>query len=524
MQLYSLQFFLFIGILFVLYYTIFRKCQWVLLLIGSLGYYLFFARKGLIFILVTAFSIWLAGIIFDRMEERSKERRKQPGLDRAAKKAIKKQTLIKKRILLVLILALNFGILTFFKIWNLLAAQPAADGGMHLSALILPLGISFYTFQAVAYLADVYQSKYEAEKNFLHFLLFVSWFPQTIQGPINRFDKLRPMYFTEHKPEADRFKRALSLYLFGLMKKYALANILAGMTGPLFEGTLGNRSGSVILIGILLFAIQEYADFSGGIDMVMAASSLFGIDMMRNFRQPYFATSMADFWRRWHITLGAWMRDYVFYPFAVTKPMLALVKWGSKKFGKQGRVLAAAVGNVLVFLIVGVWHGTGWNYVVWGLYNGILIAVSELLAPVFARMAKALHINVSSKGFHIFRIVRTFLLVLAGTMIERIGSLAELRYAITNIFHRLDPGMGSVAIQYGGYLRSHAYEIPVILAVAGTLLFIHSVMEENNVPVYDFLQKRHLIWRWLVYFGVIFLTLLSFGVSGGEGGFLYANY
>ena len=524
MQLYSLQFFLFVGILFVLYYTVFRKKQWVLLLIASVGYYFWFARKGLIFILITAFSIWGAALLFTRMEERAKIARKQPGLDRAAKKEIKKKMLFKKRCLLVAVLVLNFGILAGFKIWNLAASVPSADGTFHLSALILPLGISFYTFQAVSYLADIYMEKYEPEKNFLHFLLFVSWFPQTIQGPINRYDKLRPQYFAEHRLEADRFKRALSLFLFGLMKKYALANVLYGMTASLFDMSLVNRSGSVILVGILLYSIQEYADFSGGIDMVLAVSSLFGVDMAPNFRQPYFAVSMADFWRRWHISLGAWMRDYIFYPFAVTKPMLGLVKWGSKHFGKQGRVLAAAVGNVLIFLIVGVWHGSGWNYVVWGLYNGVLIAVSELLKPAFMRLAKVLHVNMETKAFHVFRIVRTFLLVMAGSLIERLPSLEELRFAITNIIHRLDPGMGSVAIQFKGYLFSTSFLRPLILLVAFILLFVHSVMEENNVPVYDFLQKRNVVVRWFIYFFVIFFTLLSFSVSGGEGGFLYANY
>ncbi len=524
MQLYSLQFFLFIGILFVLYYTLFRKKQWVLLLIASAGYYAVFARKGLIFILITSFSIWAAALLFTRMEANSAAARKQPGLDRAAKKAIKKKMLLKKRILLVAVLVLNFGILAGFKIWNLAASVPSADGTFHLSALILPLGISFYTFQAVGYLADIYMEKYEPEKNYLHFLLFVSWFPQTIQGPINRFDKLRPQYFSQHSLEADRFKRALSLYLFGLMKKYALANVLSGLTAPLFDGSLVNRSGSVIIVGMLLYSVQEYADFSGGIDMVMAVSSLFGIDMMPNFKRPYFATSMADFWRRWHISLGAWMRDYIFYPFAVTKPMLGLVKWGSKHFGKQGRVLAAAVGNVLIFLIVGVWHGSGWNYVVWGLYNGVLIAVSELLAPAFAKLAKALHINVQTKGFHVFRVVRTFILVLAGSLIERLPSLEELRFALANIVHRLDPGMSSVVIQFKSYLFSSSILRPAVLITAGIILFVHSLMEENQIPVYDFLQKRRLALRWLCYFFMIFFTLLSFSVSGGEGGFLYANY
>lgn len=148
--------------------------------------------------------------------------------------------------------------------------------------------------------------------------------------------------------------------------------------------------------------------FPGGIDMVLGVAQLFGIEMMPNFRQPYFSTSLGDFWRRWHISLGAWMRDYLFYPFALTKPMQRFGKWATGHWGKHfGRVLPAAVANLLVFAVVGIWHGPQAHYLVWGLYNGMVIALADLLEPAFKKMNTALHIPTESRTWHIFRILRT---------------------------------------------------------------------------------------------------------------------
>lgn len=186
---------------------------------------------------------------------------------------------------------------------------------------LIPLGISFYMFISIGYLVDIYFEKYEAEKNPFRFLLFVSFFPQLIQGPINRYDQMKEQLYGRHTLDWYRCKRALILILFGLLKKYAIANLLVHEIANILDAPTEKTPGSVIVFAILLYSAQQYADFSGGIDIVMGVAELFGIEMMPNFRQPYFSVSLGDFWRRWHISLGAWMRDYVFYPFALTAPM-----------------------------------------------------------------------------------------------------------------------------------------------------------------------------------------------------------
>ena len=178
----------------------------------------------------------------------------------------------------------------------------------------MPLGISFYTFQAVGYLIDCYRGRHPAEKNYARFLLFISFFSQLIQGPINRYGEIAPQLTARHIWNWERTKRALFLFLFGAMKKYAIANLTAPTIAAVLDGNDPKLAGSMALLAILLYSLQQYADFSGGIDMVLGVAQLYGIEMMPNFRQPYFSTSLGDFWRRWHITLSGWFRDYIYIP------------------------------------------------------------------------------------------------------------------------------------------------------------------------------------------------------------------
>ena len=262
-------------------------------------------------------------------------------------------------------------------------------------SIVIPVGISFYTFQSVSYLIDVYNEKYESEKNFGKYLLFVSWFPQLLEGPINRYDAMKSSLFRDHGWDAQRAYESLLLILFGLFKKYAIAEQLAPLISQMFDQINVQIPGSVVTLGILLYSAQQYADFSGGIDIVIGASKLFGVYMAPNFRQPYFATSLGDFWRRWHISLGAWMRDYVFYPFALLKGMQKLGKWFTGRFhGKWGRHLGrtvpACIANIVVFLIVGIWHGAEEHYLAWGAVQWSDYCTERPSEPFFYECGRAL--------------------------------------------------------------------------------------------------------------------------------------
>lgn len=288
--------------------------------------------QGIFFLFFTALTVWGGGLWLARLDADCAARRKAPGITKDEKKAVKAKTQRRKKGVVALVLVTNFLVLGYFKYWSyfvrLLAGAVAATAPSALG-LVMPLGISFYTFQAIGYLIDCFRGRHPAEKNPARFLLFISFFPQLIQGPINRYGAMEPQLTAAHSWEWERTKRALFVILFGAMKKYAIANLTAPTIAAILDRNDPTLAGSMALLAILLYSLQQYADFSGGIDMVLGVAQLFGIEMMPNFRQPYFSTSLGDFWRRWHISLGAWMRDYLFYPFALTKPMQRFGKWAT---------------------------------------------------------------------------------------------------------------------------------------------------------------------------------------------------
>ena len=370
---------------------------------------------------------------------------------------------------------------------------------------------------------DVYNEKYQAEKNFFKYFTFVSFFPQLVQGPINRFDSLGEQLFAKHEFQIEQLKRGLLQIAFGTLKKYAIANLTVEMVSLLLDKPERNYPGCVIVFGILLYSLQQYADFSGGIDMVLGIAKIFGIEMEPNFRQPYFAVSLADFWRRWHMSLGHWMRDYVFYPFALTKPIKRLGKFSSEKFGKHvGRVLPAALGNILVFFLVGLWHSSQWNYILWGLYNGIVIAISDFISPVYAWLNKTLRINTSSSVFRLFCIARTFVVVNIGWYFDRVESIeACMRYFKNTLFgfelHRFRTIRADVFIN----IPPRTY---TIVALAGIIVLINSILCEQKKDVYEVLHQRNIVIRWGIYLLMIILIWMSFTCTNVSGGFMYANF
>lgn len=513
-----MQFLLLLVAALVIYYTIGKNYHWICLLVVSVLFYLWTGGGNLCFILITGITTWAGAKWLERLSVEYAAIKKNKEIPSEEKKQIKARYGRKRKLILFAVLILNFGILAYLKYWNDIFGTQNALG------LLLPLGISFYTFQSMGYLLDIYYEKYACEQNLAKFLLFVSFFPQMIQGPINRYDQMREQFFVEHSTSFEKIERAIYRIFYGLFKKYAIANILAPVIAVILDNEAGmNMPGSVIVIGILLYSIQQYADFSGGIDMVMGIAMLFGIEMMPNFRQPYFSTSLAEFWRRWHISLGKWMRDYVFYPFALTKPIKNLGKWANSKFGKHvGRVLPAMLGNILIFFIVGIWHGARMHYILWGLYNGVIIALSDLLAPVYKKMNEALHINTQSKGFYLFRVVRTFMVVNIGWYFDRIEDVGlcmeSLARTVTDFqINRMIPVCIAISNDFS--------RISIALAMAATLFaFFLSVLKERQIDVYDYLHEKPIVIRWGVYYMVIFLILLSFFSVPDAAGFMYANF
>lgn len=409
----SIVFALFTAITIIVYFGFpIKKYQWTVLLVAGAIFYLWFSIKYSIFILLTIISIYLASILMDNMEKSTKKTVKENKevWTKEEKSAFKKRAEGKRKCVLAIALFFNFGILALLKYFGeplgSIAGFLGVTGEDGITRVLMPLGISFYTFQSTGYLIDCYRGNVEPEKNIFKLSLFISYFPQIVQGPIGQFEKLHHQLIAEHRPEWMRFKLGGELILWGLFKKLIIADrAVIGLNHFYDDPSKFNGTGTLIIA--CLYAIQLYADFSGGIDISRGISQVLGIDLAQNFRRPYFATSINDYWRRWHITLGEWMRNYVFYSLAVSGPFLKLGR-------KVNKALPTAIASFIVFILVGIWHGSNSKYIAFGVWNGALVALSVMLAPVFSAITKKIKIKVESLGFRFYQMVRTFILVLIG--------------------------------------------------------------------------------------------------------------
>lgn len=521
MELISLQYAIFVAAALVVYYLFPKKKQWIVLLAASYLYYLLICNKYIIYMLVTTVSTYFGARFIDALKNRQDETIKAHKAEwsREEKKSYKQKNLSQRRKILVAVLLLNFGILGFLKYFHF-AAELVCDAlsvfGLHFAApelgMLLPLGISFYTFQTMGYLIDVYQEKVEAEKNIARLALFVSFFPQIIQGPIAMYDDLAGQLYAEHRFDYDRLKNGALLVLWGAFKKMVIADRAVKMIDVVTADPKA-FSGTFVLAAALMYALQLYADFSGGIDIVRGIAQMFGITMAENFRRPYFSKSLTEYWHRWHITLGNWVRNYVFYPLSISKKFLDMGKWMKPKFGKHiAKVVPTSIASLLTFLIIGLWHGANSKYVAFGLWNGGVIMVLELLAPVNERIGEKLHINREGKGYQIAAMLWTFVLVLVGyyfDIAKSFSSACDMLYRSVADFHLSDLHAGSVLAASG----LDRLDYLVIFAGAVVILIVSIIQERTGRNIRDMLMEKKLSVQWTCILAGIF-AILIFGFYG----------
>ncbi len=533
MSLLSGKFVLFFLCVFSAYFLMPRKHRWIVLLVGSYVFYLFNSVRMAAYMLLTTFTTFFSARKIGALNEETAEYLKahKEELDSEARKQYKAAQVKRKRRFLLFAILWNIGTLCVLKYTGFVfdainrILHYAADMEAVLPSVrfILPLGISFYTFQTVGYVVDVYRGKYEPDKSLPKYMLFVSFFPQIIQGPISRYNQLAHQLYEGHDFDYTQAAMGLQLVLWGLMKKLILADRLVLVSNMIFENYL-DYAGLTMFVGGTVYGVYMYADFSGGIDMIRGIAQIFGIDMMQNFERPYFATSLSEFWRRWHISLGEWMRDYVFYPISLSKAFGRLGKKTKKWFGhKTGKVIPTYLATFITFMLVGIWQGTELKYVGYGFWNASIIAGSLLLKPAYAKARDFFHINAKSWYWKLFCMIRTFFLCSLGRFFSGGLSLRSALVMMKSFFTVWNPQVliNGTFLNMGLTKRDWC----VVLAMLIILLIV-GIMQERGIRVRSSVAALPLPARWLIYIGaIVFLVLLGrYGPDFASADFIYQQF
>ncbi len=503
MEFTSLSFLALVGGALLVYYLLPQKARWVALLAASLVFYAQGGAQALCFLGFTMGSTYLAGLALGALAKR----KAVPAPD---KKAQEKSLKGKKRLVAGTAIVANFLILYLVKYWNFTAQAVGQATGALLpqTDLLLPLGLSFYMFQSVGYVIDCYREKYPPQRNPLKYALFVSFFPQMVQGPISRFDQLAPQLLEGRPFQAENLKYGIQLAMWGYMKKLIIADRFSVAVDTVFSN-YQDYGGAMTALAVLMYCAQLYCDFSGGIDVTRGVAQMFGIDMAENFRRPIFATSLTDFWRRWHITLGAWMRDYVFYSLSLSKPFGRLGRFTRKKIGgKLGKIIPTSLATFVVYLIIGIWHGANFRYIAFGFYNGALITAGLLLANRFYQLRVRLGIQEGSKGLYVFRLVRTMALVFVGRYITR---APRLLVAFSMLWRTVSsPCLYQIQDMEFLNLGLEAGDLWVAALGCAVLLLVE-FFQERGVAVRKALERQNPFVQWL-FILLPLGALLLFGI------------
>ena len=522
MQFTSFNFLAAIAALFVIYYLIPKKTQWILLLVASYGFYLLAGTEYLFFILFTTATTYLAAFAMGRRLEHQDAylAENKATLSRDDRKAYKAAVKNGNRVYMILCLVANFLILAVCKACLVDPFRTAVQGGsLSFLSLGLPMGISFFMFQSTGYVVDVYRGVAKAEKNPFRFALFVSFFPQLIQGPISKFTQVAPTMYEPHTFDRKQVSFGLQRMLWGYFKKMVVADRIAAAVIAL---QAPEHTGVSFLLLSIFYAVQIYGDFTGGIDIAIGIAEVFGIRLPENFIRPYFSKNIAEYWRRWHISLGVWMKDYIFYPISVSQPMLKLSKSARQKFGNFGKRLPVYIASIATWFCTGIWHGLNANFILWGMMNCFVIVVSEELAPLYEKFHNRFHLK-EKAWYGCFEILRMFMLMNLIRVVDLFGNVGEYFRKMGSLvttfnFHVLWDGtlmkLGLTGLDYA------------IIGGSILILFTVSLIQEKKGSVRQLLAEKPAIVRYALIFALFLIVLLmgSYGIGYNAGNFIYNQF
>jgi len=478
----TLNYAIFLPIVFLLYWFVFNKnykYQNILLLVSS---YFFYACWDWRFLFLLIFSTLLDYFTGLKMSEATSNKN--------------------KKFWFWLSIIVNLGFLGVFKYYNFFAdsfAQAIANFGLHVNPwtlkVILPVGISFYTFHGLSYVIDIYKDRIKAEKNFLDYSVFVCFFPLLVAGPIERATHLLPQIQRKRVFDYNRAVDGLRQILWGLFKKVVIADNCAYFANIIFDNSV-HYSGSTLFLGALFFTFQIYGDFSGYSDIALGTARLFGIDLLKNFAFPYFSRDIAEFWRRWHISLSSWFRDYLYIPLG----------------GSKGGTWMKVRNTFIIFLVSGFWHGANWTFIIWGLLNAIYIMPSV----IFNTNRTNIDIVASGKYFpsikEFFQIITTFILTVFAWIFFRSNTVSQAFAYIATIF--------STSLFSFPFFKKGTLSFPTLILLV-FFIIIEWRGREQNYAIENIFNKKPKWYRWAFYY---LLILIFFLFAGSNQQFIYFQF
>lgn len=462
----SFYFYAFVAMIVILYYILPCRYRWIALLTGNIAFYMFFYKVGWWIFLITIVVSYSAAMLISKLAGNAKK--------------------------MILVLAITFVVVPWL-------AVKSGDMILHeilqndTVSWIVPMGISFYTLQIISYLIDVYSGHCQVQSNLAKYALFISFFPQIMQGPIPRYNQLGKQLIEGHLFDEDKFTKGLYLIVWGFFLKLVVADKAAVVVNAVFDNYPA-YSGLYIWIAGFLYSIQLYADFLACTTLAQGVSKLFGIDLIDNFSRPYFATSIKDFWRRWHISLSNWLRDYIYIPL------------GGNRKGK----LRKYINLIITFLISGMWHGTGIKFMVWGGLHALYQILEELLYIPKKKICSCIGIYYESKFMRGMKQAVTFLLVMFAWIIFRADTLYIGLSMIKQMLTKFNPW-----ILFNDRIFSLGLDWKecIVLVLAIIIFITISRKQEKGIRICDVIMKQRLPVRWSICI-IAILVIMVFGTYG----------
>ena len=528
MSFVSVEFLLFCIATFFLYYCFPLKLRWIVLLIASLVFYWIFSGWLILYILITTFIIFGSGLWIQKYNDEFAQKRKQ--IEKSERKVLKAAYKKKKKVVVAIASVLIIGTLALLKYFNFvgsilngIASAAGASSIVPIIDFVLPLGISYYSLMAVSYVVDVYRGTNKADKNYFRLLLF--YFPHIVEGPFGRYHLLSNQLYNGNKFNYENAKKASLLILWGYFKKLVIADRCAIYVNEVFNYS-DNYGGVTVIFAITLYTFEIYMDFSGCIDIVTGVSGLFGVKLSENFRRPFFSKSVDEFWRRWHITLGAFFRDYIFYPVSMTKAFAKIDGFCNKKLkGNIKSVIPLAYSLFFVWICNGLWHGASFKYIAYGMYYYLIMIVAQLCRPLSDKVLTKLHIQRESKGYSLFQILRTTIFVFIGMLIFRADSLSHAVKMLKTVVSGFSINVSSITAP----MVSTGMNKISFIFIGILFLFILTIgvlQEKKGIVFTERIIALPIVAQWCVFI-VAILSILILGIYGAgydASSFIYGQF